>query len=312
MRADRLLRILLTLQSRGRVTAEALAERLEVSVRTIQRDMDALSSAGVPVYAVRGGGGGWELTPGYRTGLTGLTGEDAVAIMAGRPPRILREIGVTLSDDSALLKLLAALTPEARGLAERAQQRIHVDLAPWGATPRPVAQLQLLQRAAWDDRIIRMRYSGRARSFRAEPYGLVAKGVVWYLVARTRDFRTFRVDRIDDVDVTAEQFDRLPDFDLEGHWARVCEEFAKSFPTYVAHLRVKGPATARVRWSSRVLDLGDTDRDGWRDATIDAENEQEAVAVVLSLAPNVIVVDPPTLVDATRAAAATLATPAPG
>src|SRR4051812_23480079 len=163
---------------------------MEVSVRTIQRDMDALSSAGVPVYALRGGGGGWELSPGYRTGLTGLTGDDAVAIMAGRPPRLLEELGVNLRDDSALLKLLAALTPEARGLAERAQQRIHIDLAPWGAKARPVEQLQLIQKASWDDRVIRIRYAGNPRRFRIEPYALVAKGVVWYVVARTGHFRT--------------------------------------------------------------------------------------------------------------------------
>ena len=307
MRADRLLRILLTLQSQGRLTAEALAERMEVSVRTIQRDMDALSTAGVPVYARRGGGGGWELMPGYRAGLTGLTGDDAVAIMAGRPPRLLEELGVDLRDDSALLKLLAALTPEARGLAERAQQRIHIDLAPWGAKARPVEQLQLLQQAAWEDRLVRIRYAGKPRRFRVEPYALVAKGVVWYLVGRTRDFLTFRVDRVDDVEVTAEPFERLPEFDLDDHWAKVCDDFADALPEYVARLRVRGPAAARVRWSARVVDLGAPDGDGWRDATVDTESEHEAVAVVLSLAPNVIVLDPPSLADAAREAAGTFA-----
>lgn len=307
MRADRLLRILLTLQNQGRMTAEALAERMEVSVRTIQRDMDALSAAGVPVYALRGGGGGWELMRGYRTGLTGLTGDDAVAIMAGRPPRLLEELGIDLHDDSALLKLLAALTPEARGLAERAQQRIHIDLAPWGAKARPVEQLQLLQKAAWNDLIVRIRYAGKPRRFRVEPYALVAKGVVWYLVGHTRGFRTFRVDRIDDVEVTAEPFVRLPEFDLEAHWAKVCDDFADALPQYLARLKVKGPAAARVRWSARVLDLGPPDGNGWREATIDTESEHEAVAAVLSLAPNVIVLEPPSLAEAVRDAAATFA-----
>lgn len=278
---------------------------MEVSVRTIQRDMDALSSAGVPVYAMRGGGGGWELMRGYRTGLTGLTGDDAVAIMAGRPPRLLEELGVNLRDDDALLKLLAALTPEARGLAERAQQRIHIDLAPWGAKARPVEQLQLLQKAAWDDRVVRIRYGGRPRRFRVEPYALVAKGLVWYLVGRTHDFRTFRVDRVEDVEVTADLFERRPEFDLEDHWAQVCDDFADALPQYLARLRVRGSAAARIRWSARLLDIGTPDGDGWRDATIDTESEHEALAVVLSLAPNVIVMDPLSLVDATRQAAAT-------
>ena len=295
MRADRLLRILLTLQSQGRVTAEFLAERMEVSVRTIQRDMDALSAAGVPVYAMRGGGGGWELSSGYRTGLTGFTGDDALAIMAGRPPRLLEELGVDVSDDSALLKLLAALTPEARDLAERAQQRIYVDLAPWGGKPRPVEQLQLLQRAAWEDRVARIRYAGRARSFRVEPYALVAKGMVWYLVARTREFRTYRVDRVSRVMLTDARFDREATFDLAAHWERICSEFENRFPEFIVHLRVRGPAAARVRWSARVLELGEPRDAGWQDATIDTENEQEAVSVVLGLAPDVIVVSPTSL-----------------
>jgi len=303
MRADRLLRILFTLQSQGRVTAEALAERMEASVRTIQRDMDALSAAGVPVFAVRGGGGGWELMDRYRTGLTGLTGDDAVAIIAGRPPQLLKELGVDLSDDSGLLKLLAALTPEARDRAEHAHQRIYVDLAPWGAKPRPVEHLQLLQKAAWDNRVVQLRYAGKPRRLRLEPYALVAKGLVWYLVGRTREFRTYRVDRIDDAEITGEPFERVADFDLAEHWAQVCDDFAASLPEFLAHLRVKGPAANRVRWSARVLDLGNPDRDGWRDATIDTESEHEAISVALSLAPNVIVIAPPSLAAATTEAA---------
>lgn len=299
MRADRLLRILLTLQSQGRVTAEALAQRMEVSVRTIQRDMDALSAAGVPVYAVRGGSGGWELSRGYRTGLTGFTGDDAVAIMAGRPPRVLQELGVDISDDTALLKLLAALTPEARDLAERAQQRMYVDLAPWGGKPRPIEHLQLLQQAAWSDLVARIRYGSNPRSFQVEPYALVAKGMVWYLVGRTRGFRTFRVDRVVRVDVTEDRFERQLDFDLRAHWENASSAFEKRFPEFVVDLRVRGPAVARVRWSARVLDLSEPDRTGWCDATIDTESEHEAVSVVLSLAPNVIVLSPTTLATTT-------------
>ena len=115
---------------------------------------------------------------------------------------------------------------------------------------------------------------------------------MWYLVGRTHDFRTFRVDRVDDVEVTADLFERLPAFDLEDHLAQVCDDFADAPPQYLARLRVRGSAAARVRWSARLLDLGAPDGDGWRDATIDAESHHEAVAVVLSLAPNVIVVEP--------------------
>lgn len=303
MRADRLLKILLTLQSQGRVTAETLAARMEVSTRTIQRDMDALGAAGVPVYAVRGGGGGWELVAGYRTGLTGLTGDDAVAMMAGRPPRVLQELGIDIRDDSALLKLLAALTPEARDVASRAQERIYVDLAPWGAAPRPLVQLQLLQQAAWQDRVARIRYAGRPRSFRVEPYALVAKGFVWYLVGRTTGFRTYRVDRVTNVELDDDRFERSRDFKLEEHWRDVCDAFADRLPEYLVRLRVRGPAVGRLQWSARVIDLSEPDDEGWCDATIDTESEPEAISTVLSLAPNVIVIRPATLVARTQQAA---------
>jgi predicted DNA-binding transcriptional regulator YafY len=307
MRADRLLRILITLQSRGRVTADALAESTEVSVRTIQRDMDALSAAGVPVRSLRGGGGGWELMPGYRSGLTGLTGDDAAAILAGRPPRLLEELGVNLRDDGALLKLLAALTPEARDRAEHARQRIYVDLAPWGGKPRPLEHLQRLQVAAWEDRVARIRYGGNPRSFRIEPYALVAKGTVWYVVGRARDFRTYRLDRVTHVEVMDDRFERMPDFDLEAHWHQVCDDFANALPECRVQLRLRGPATARVRWSARLLELGDPDEHGWRDAVIDTESEREALSVVLGLLPDVIVVGPSSLAAAAYEAAAAFA-----
>lgn len=303
MRADRLLRILLTLQAEGRVTAQALSERLEVSTRTIQRDMDALSGAGIPVFATRGGDGGWELIAGYRPTLSGLTANDAAAIVAGRPSRLLEELGIDVDTDAAVLKLLANLSPQARELADRARQRLYVDLAPWGSSPRPVEELQLLQRAAWDDRLVRLRYAGRQRRFRLEPYALVAKGHVWYLVGRLRQFRVYRLDRMSDIELTNSHFVRESDFNLESQWTTLCEEFTRGFSSFVVHMRVRGRSARRVRWSGFVVEMSGPDADGWHEATVDTENYDEAVSLALSLAPEVMVLRPHSLIDAIREAA---------
>lgn len=148
-----------------------------------------------------------------------------------------------------------------------------------------------------------MGYAGSKRRFRVEPYALVAKGVVWYLVGRTRDFRTYRVDRVTDVDITDDRFEREPSFNLEAHWRDVCDNFANRLPEYLVHLRVRGPAVARLGWSSRVLELSEPGETGWHDATIDTESEHEAASIVLSLAPNVIVISPATVAATTNEAA---------
>ena len=145
MRAERLLRIVFLLQSRGRMTAGELAEELEVSARTIQRDMEALSGAGIPVFATRGAEGGWALLKDYRTSLTGLTATDVMAIVVGRPPRLLSELGLADPGEGPVLKLLESISPSAKEQAQRARQRVHIDLAAWGDVGPPI--LPVLQQA---------------------------------------------------------------------------------------------------------------------------------------------------------------------
>lgn len=292
MRLERLLRIVALLQSRGRMTAGELAERLEVSVRTIQRDLDALSGAGVPVYALRGGDGGWELSANYRTALAGLTGEEARAIVAGRP-RILADLGLDDPADRALMKFMAALPASARAVAEHARLRVLVDVSPWGSKTRPSPALARLQEAIWRDRVVRLRYGASGRAFAAMPLGLVAKGMVWYLVAqRDGELRTYRVSRIADVTVTDEAAERPREFDLEAHWEQVSTRLADTWPTYVATLRVRGDAMNRLRWSGARIETVTPRRKPWSEVRIDLENEHEARAVVLSLGADVEVVAP--------------------
>src|SRR5512143_4235314 len=147
MRADRLLTLLLLLQTRGRMTAGQLAERLEVSERTIYRDLDALSSSGVPVYADRGPGGGCALRRGYRTDLTGLNAEEVASLFAGTAGRQLRDLGLGGGFERAMAKLEASLPGERRAEAERMRERIHVDATPWFAPRESARHLPALRRA---------------------------------------------------------------------------------------------------------------------------------------------------------------------
>lgn len=299
MRAERLLRIVILLQSRGRITAGELARELEVSPRTIQRDMEALSGSGVPVYAERGAGGGWALHERYRTSLTGLTSGEALAIVVGRPPGILADLGLDDPGEGPVLKLLAAVSDSARDRVEHARQRIHVDLAPWGwAGSSGEGQrdplLPQLQQAVWDDLAIRIRYAASASDFEIEPLGLVAKGSAWYLVARSKGrYRTYRVSRIHDLVVTDRPFERPDSFDLATHWQTAAQRYAEQLPSYHVKLRVRGDAAARVRWMyGRDKRIAETAEDGWTEVDVDLEDEPNALVAVGMLGGEVEVVSP--------------------
>lgn len=186
MRADRLLSILLLLQVRRQITARELAQRLGVSARTIHRDMEALSGAGVPVLAERGTGGGWHLLEEYRTNLTGLSDAEVQALFLTSPGRLFADLGLARATDGALIKLLAALPTRHRHRAEDVQQRIHIDVAGWRQIEGTVPTLPLVQEAIWGERKLRIVYQrgeGRDVERIVDPLGLVAKGSLWYLVA---------------------------------------------------------------------------------------------------------------------------------
>lgn len=186
MRADRLLQIMLLLQTRGSMTSKELAGKLEVSERTIFRDMEALSAAGVPVYAERGAQGGWKLTEGYRTDWAGLSREEIVPLLAAKPHRHVSDLGWSGKFDAALLKLLASLSPTLRRDVEYTRERLYVDGAGWHPSGEDVPLLPLLQEAVWAGRQLRMDYasgSGGGSLRTVHPLGLVVKGSLWYLVA---------------------------------------------------------------------------------------------------------------------------------
>ncbi len=227
MRADRLLAIVLLLQARRRMSANQLAEELEVSERTIRRDMEALSGAGVPVYPIRGRAGGWALVDGYKTELTGLSPEERRTLFLLLSASPLHGLGVDGAARSLLRKLVVALPgagEEAAGLSDL----VHVEPAPWRREAESPAHLPSLRDAVLDGRRAVIEYAKpRAEPSRrvVDPYGLVLQAGVWYLVAGTHaGLRTFRVSRVRDVELTEERALRPKGFSLAQEWSRSREE----------------------------------------------------------------------------------------
>jgi predicted DNA-binding transcriptional regulator YafY len=278
MRADRLVATLLFLQSRGRVTAEEVAAELEVSVRTARRDLEALSIAGIPVYSQPGRGGGWSLVGGARTDLSGLTAAEARTLFLVAGP----SSAVTPQAKAALRKLVQALPETFRAEAEKAAAAIVLDPAHWGGkAPATPPFLEILQQAVIQGVQIRLGYQDRARTVTervAHPLGLVSKGSVWYLVADTdAGLRTFRVWRVQSVDLTEDPVRMPPDFDLAKAWegivARVDEHRASMLVMALAAPEIMG--RLRAHFGTR-LSVGESVEDGRVTVELGFGNEEQA------------------------------------
>lgn len=317
MRADRLVAILMLLQAKGRMTAHNLASELEVSERTVYRDLEALGMAGVPVYSERGPGGGCGLMEGYRTNLTGLTEKEVLALFVSNLAGPLKDLGLGGARDAAMLKLSAALPQRHRQDVERLRTRFHVDTAEWFRPEESMDHLPMLQEAVWNDRRIRFTYRRadglHVRRF-LDPYGLVAKANVWYLVGAVRkEMRVYRVSRMIEAEVTDQPVTRLADFDLTKYWADWCDEFQSGLPQYKVKLRVS-PACFNIlprvygEGIHALLDgAGRPDRHGWLTITLTFESADEACNSVLGLRTWAEVIDPPDLRVRIKAAAAGIA-----
>ncbi|TDD71682.1 YafY family transcriptional regulator [Jiangella aurantiaca] len=307
MRAERLVQIVLLLQTHGRLTAGGLARRLEVSARTVQRDLDALSAAGFPVYADRGRAGGWSLAADYRTRLTGLSPAETAALFVASTAHVLADLGLDAAAGTAEAKLLATVPAHARRQADLARERVLVDHADWMETREPSPWLPVLQRAVWDDTRLRLTYGSAPDAVVVEPLGLVAKKRSWYLVARkpAGEFRTYRVERIVDAITTDERFDRPDDFDLTEHWQRSSDRFFAELRRYPVRLRVRGYAATRLRWARNAVIDAQTppDEHGWSDVAMTFESAHETRIYLLGLAGDVVVLAPAELRDDMRRAA---------
>jgi len=295
------------------MTAQKLAQELEVSVRTIYRDIGALSTAGVPIYAERGPGGGYALIESYRTNLTGLTRDEVRALFMLSVPASLDKLGVSQELKAALLKLAAALPAARRHDEEMVRQRIHLDWAGWFQPEEPVPHLQTIQPAVWENRKLyltyRLQFWARIeRQAVVDPYGLVAKAGVWHLVCARDDrlvhvghIHVYRVSHLLDARISDEHFERPADFDLAAFWKAWCAGREESRPSY--------PVTARVapdlipllplyfgdRIRDTIAQAGPPDAEGWITLTLPFERLEAARERILGFGRAVQVLEPEAL-----------------
>ena len=298
MRASRLLSILLSLQAHGQLTAAGMAEELEVSERTIHRDIDELSAAGIPVIADRGRAGGFRLADGFRTQLTGFTEGEASALFLAGLPGPAAELGISDLMAMARTKLLAALPAGAR--AGRVAERFHLDPAGWFRATDAVTALPAIARAVWNERYVAFRYGPAREPRKVGPVGVVLKAGLWYLVAQKGGaFRTYRVGRMSEVEALDEPYDRPRNFDLAAWWTKSSREYEKS--------SYRGTATIRLSPRGRVLvdmlgpyvaqavaeTTAKPDDRGWVRCTIPIESIEYGVSELMRLGADVEVVAPP-------------------
>ncbi|RDU97954.1 helix-turn-helix transcriptional regulator [Trinickia dinghuensis] len=304
MRTGRLVSMLLMLQARGRITARALADEFEVSVRTVYRDVDQLSAAGVPVYADRGPGGGFALLDGYRTDLTGMTRAEAETLPIAGLPGAADALGLAEPLRSAQLKLVAALPKGAAG-ASRIGSRLHIDPVDWYRRPEPAPLLPLLATAVWEQKRIAMHYRSWSDTQlrRCAPLGLVLKAGNWYLVAKARTrIGIYKASSIEDLEMLDETFERPDGFDLQAHWSQMVVRFEQNLLKDTATLLVKREAISDLHAlgaaaADRAV-CGLPDDEGWCRVTLPVEEERQAARQLLRLGPRVRVLEPPALRDA--------------
>ncbi|SJZ44722.1 Predicted DNA-binding transcriptional regulator YafY, contains an HTH and WYL domains [Enhydrobacter aerosaccus] len=301
MRASRLLSILLLLQTRGRMTAETLAEMFEVSVRTIYRDIEELSAANVPVFADRGPGGGFELLDGFRTKLTGLTESEAETLFVAGLPGPASQMGLADQLLSAQLKLTAALPERNRASAHKIAQRFHLDPVDWFRSPRTARLLPQIAKAVWSDSVIEIDYrrGDRTGTRRLKPLGLVLKAGVWYLVASASDrIRTYRISNIVEMTTLAERFARPKEFDLARFWTESSRAYEIGLYRDTARLRVSARGLARLEQFGRLVadkareTAQPEDANGWREVEIPIESLEQAEIDLLRIGPELEILKP--------------------
>ena len=303
MRADRLISILMLLQARGQMTAQTLATELEVSERTIYRDVDALGMAGVPLYCEAGPGGGIGLLESYRTTLTGLTDGEVRALFAVSVPDALAATGIDDELRSALRKLAAALPPT-RHTDDALHTEVHVDVAGWEHGEESVPHLHLLHQAVRQRRIVKMRcrrFHGVAIESTVAPLGLVVKAGAWQLVHLRAD-RTWvqPVRDILDVALTAANFTRPAGFDLRRFWQEWCAAVATQRALYNVTVRVAPPMQASLpqHFGAAVhqrMAQAPRDAAGWITLELGFDSLETARAVMLALGGGVEVLAPEAL-----------------
>jgi predicted DNA-binding transcriptional regulator YafY len=304
LKSDRLLSALLLLQAHGRMTGRALAERLEVSQRTMHRDMEALSAAGVPVTALRGPLGGWQLEKGWRTQVPGLDAAELRALLMAQP-RALKEPRLAAAAERAMGKLMASLPGNMREQAAAMRERLYVDANDWNPVIEDISVLPAVQDAVARDCRLSFEYTradGESGPRVVDPLGLVVKGTTWYLVARTpRGMRTYRLSRMRAVTPLAISFERPAKFDLAKHWQKSVSELQEQRRHYRTTLLLSPDAASSLkRWcvtEPSEIELPSNTPKKWMAMEVDFESEEQALFVVLGMGVRARVHEPRSLLD---------------
>lgn len=312
MRADRLLALMMLLQTRGKMTTSRLAEELDVSRRTILRDIDSLSFAGVPIYAEGGHGGGVALDENYRTTLTGLQDAEIHSLFLADNAALLKEIGLGEASERTLLKLFAALPRPQQPSVDHMRQRIHIDPLWWWYDSQPLPFWDELQRAVYEDRPIQAiyeNYSGEKVERVLEPYSLVAKNSLWYVIAkRDGEFRTYRASRFHAITVLETHFRRDADFDLPTYWQEHVQDFVTTISEYDFTLQIHGSRISFARWltTGRYEIVTPEDDEGWLTVQFHLESKDLALMLVFGLGEQCEIIEPPELQQAVLQTAHTI------
>nr|WP_281376598.1 WYL domain-containing protein [Actinomycetospora corticicola] len=315
-----MLSVLLLLQTRGRMTARELADELEVSIRTIYRDMDSLAESGVPVYADRGPDGGYSLLEGWSTRLTGMSAEEADSLALAGMPAAAAELGLGRVLAAAQLKVQAALPDELAERSRRIAERFHLDAPGWFREAENVPTLTGIADAVWNQRMVRLRYLrwGEEEVERdLEPLGIVLKAGVWYLAAQPAgggEPRTYRVSRVLQLETLDAHFDRPADFDLFRYWTSAAASLTASLYQAEAAVRLSpcamelAPVALRPHTARALAERSwPTDDEGWTCAVIPMESIAATRSELLGLGPEVEVVSPSMLREQMASAAKGLA-----
>jgi predicted DNA-binding transcriptional regulator YafY len=309
MRADRLLSTLLLLQANGKMTVRQLAKRLEVSHRTAYRDLEALSTAGVPVLAIRGSRGGWQLDEEWRTSVPGFDDAELRAFLMAQP-RVVGDGPLAAAAERALDKLMAAMPVSLRARAAFIRERLYIDTTGWRGVSENLTALPIVQDAVSRDRKLAIAYhkpNGEQTERTVDPLGVVAKGMTWYLVANTSEgFRTFRVSRIEKATVLDMAIERPHDFDLAVYWKSSAEKFRESRPGYAVTLRLDARAADEIMtWrKAKRVESATPDPDGWVTLRTEFDGEDHACFYAQGLGARGEVLDPPQLRERVLANAA--------
>jgi predicted DNA-binding transcriptional regulator YafY len=302
LKADRLLSALMLLQAKGRLTSRELSERLEVSQRTVHRDMEALSAAKVPISALRGAKGGWQLEKGWRTQVPGLDEAELHALLMAQP-RALSDPAMRAASERAFGKLMAALPSRMREQAAAMSERLHVDPTGWHASTEDLSMLPIVQDAVARNCKLTFDYTradGESAPRTVDPLGIVAKGTSWYLVARApHGLRTYRVSRMQAVTLLASTFTRPPNFKLASYWKTSTTQLQEQRKQYDAVVSLHPQAALSLRgWCTTSPAEGGKNhpaREGWLTLNVRFEEEEQARFILLGFGPRVRVLEPAAL-----------------